>query len=309
MHTLRGNLSPIEAGTALVNIAEASIASVLWTVDLVHADGRSGGGLAVAILGDLANGNAMPDAELDVMLVYEGNQAKHVIPQFRQIDAALRALTRDSLLFAPFQRDRKMRNACSLEEFSERHRTAGTAAELLDLTRLRHVQIYGDSRTRERFEKARREALTHGASRDALITDLREMRASANQSDPLSIDDIQGGHEEVERTARYLQLVHAADTPEILTSDAMSIFRTAGTNGRIAAGTAEHLLEAATLWRNLRGIVRMIGKDKLSLQTANRQAKAVIARSCGSDDIGSLTDAVRPMATRTAASIAEAIGS
>ncbi|MCY3873943.1 MAG: fatty acid desaturase [Rhodobacteraceae bacterium] len=309
MHTLRGNLSPIEAGTALVNIAEASIASVLWIVDLVHADGRGGGGLAVAILGDLANGNAMPDAELDVMLVYEGNQANHVIPQFRQIDAALRALTRDSLLFAPFQRDRKMRNACSLEEFSERHRTAGTAAELLDLTRLRQVQIYGDSRTRERFEKARREALTHGASRDALITDLREMRASANQSDPLSIDDIQGGHEEVERTARYLQLVHAADTPEILTSDAMSIFRTAGTNGRIAAGTAEHLLEAATLWRNLRGIVRMIGKDKLSLQTANRQAKAVIARSCGSDDIGSLTDAVRPMATRTAASIAEAIGS
>ena len=309
MHTLRGNLSPVEAGKALANIAEASIASVLWTVDLVLADGRGGSGHTIAILGDLASGNAMPGAELDVMLVYEDDHAKRHVSQFRQIDAAFRALTRDSLLFAPFPRDRKMRHACSLEEFSERHRTAGTTAELLDLTRVRHVQTYGDRRTGERFEKARRDALTHGASRDALITELREMRTRADVSDPLAIDDIKGGHKDVERAARYLQLVHAADTPGILAPDAVPIFRAAGANGSIAAKTAENLLEAATMWRNLRGIVRVVGDDNASLKAATQKAKAVIAWSCGLDDIDSLTDAVRPMATRAAASIAEAIDS
>ena len=63
VHTLRGNLSPIEAGTALSNIAEASIASVLAAVaeDFAERRGaRTDGGLAAAVLGDLASREAAP---------------------------------------------------------------------------------------------------------------------------------------------------------------------------------------------------------------------------------------------------------
>ena len=63
VHTLRGNLSPIEAGTALSNIAEASIASVLAAVaeDFAERRGaRTDGGLAAAVLGDLARPRGGP---------------------------------------------------------------------------------------------------------------------------------------------------------------------------------------------------------------------------------------------------------
>lgn len=307
MHTLRGNLAPVEAGVALANIAEASVASVLWAIDQGLSRGRGGDGLSVAILGDFAGGDAMPGTELDYMLVYEAGHARHRLARCRKFDSALRALARDSLLFAPIPRDRKMRPACSLEEFTEHHRTSSTATELLDLTRVRHVQVYGDSRTCERFETARCDALTQGASRDALISELRETRASVEEPEPLAVDDIQGGHEDVERTARYLQLVHAAGAAGILAPDAVSVFRFAGTHGSIPSRPAEILAEAANMWKNLRGIVRMTGIDKVSLEAATPTAKAAIARSCGMNDIDELTDAVHSMATRATASIADVI--
>ena len=46
MHTLRGNLSPVEAGTALSNIAEASIAGVLSAAAEDFTRTRSEGGMA-----------------------------------------------------------------------------------------------------------------------------------------------------------------------------------------------------------------------------------------------------------------------
>ncbi len=307
MHTLRGNLVPVEASVALANVAEASIASVLWAIDHGSSHGRGGGGLAVAILGDLASGDAMPGTELEFMLVHESDHTRHRSAHCRQIDTALRELTRNSLLFTPIPRDRKMRPARSLDEFSEYHQASATAAEILDLTRVRLVQIYGDNRTGERFETERCDALTRGASRDALMSELREAHTCAGEPQPLAIDDVRGGHRDVERTARYLQLLHAADVPGILAPDSLNVFRSAGAHGSIAAGTAEHLAEAATMWKNLRGIVRMTGEDRGSPQAATPAAKAAIARSCGLNEFDELADAVRSMATRATASIEEAI--
>ena len=309
MHTLRGNLSPVEAGTAFANIAEASVVSVLSAVDQDFPDRNGEGGVAAVILGDLASGDAAPGAKLDVMFVCENGHVEHYETQCRHFHTALRDLSRDNLLFAPLPRDRKMHTVCSLRSLQERHQTAGApAAELLDLVRARHVLTCGNSGASERFDEVRRDILTHSVARDALIAKLREAPAYTDRPTLLAVDDIRGGRRDVERAARFLQLMHAADASEILAPDAVSVFRTAGTCGILASDTAARLAEVATMWRNLSGIIRLVAKDGVSADMASPQAKAAIARACGADDIDALTNMADSIADRAASDITALIG-
>ena len=118
-----------------------------------------------------------------------------------------------------------------------------------------------------------------------------------------SVDDMRGGYKDVERAARFLQLMHAGDLPEILAPDAVSIFRTAGERELTPSGAAERLVEASKMWQNLRGALRWLAEDGFDIETASLSTKAVIARSCGVEDFDALTAAIREMASRAAADI------
>ena len=303
VHTLRGNLSPVEAGTALSNIAEASIAAVLSAVEEDFANRSAEGGVAVAVLGDLASREAAPGVQLDVMFVYEGGPAAHYDTLCRRFLEALRALSRDNLLFAAVPREGGTSAVRSLADFSQHHRTTGSASELLDLARARCVFACGDSGVARRFDEVRLDVLTRGPARCALIAELRETPGDAAEPGSLAVDDIRGGLRDIERTARFLQLNHAAAAPEILAPAAVSAFRTAGAREFISAAAAERLVEAATMWRNLRGILRLVADDGFSAETAAPGVKAVIARSCGSDDFDALTAAIRSTAAHAACDI------
>ena len=175
-HTMRGNLSPVEAGTALSNVAEASIASLLSAVEEDFALKRGpnpGGGVAVALLGDSACGEAAPGIELDEVVVYEGGSAEYCQTLCRRLLKELRAFSCDNLLFAPAQPRDEGWEFRSLADFSRYHRTAGSASELLELTRARCVFASEGSGIGKRFEETRRELLAHGAARDALADGLR----------------------------------------------------------------------------------------------------------------------------------------
>lgn len=309
MHTLRGNLTPAEAGTAFANIAEASVVSVLSAVDRDFSGRRSEGGIAAVMLGDLASGDTMPGTRLGVRFVCgHGNMEDHET-QCRHFHAALRDLSQDNLLLAPLPPDRETPAVFSLDDLQERHQSAGApAAELLELVRARHVLTCGSRGTGERFDEVRRDLLIHSVARDALIAKLREMPSYADSPEWLAVDDIQGGRRDVDRAARFLQLTHAADAPEILVPDAVAAFRTAGACGIIASDAAERLAKAATAWRNLRGIMRLIAKDGASANTASPQAKVAIARTCEADGVDALADRVDSIANRAASDITALIG-
>ncbi len=312
VHTMRGNLSPVEAGTALSNVAEASIVTVLsavekdFVVDAVlsaadedFVDPRAEGGVAVVVLGDLASGEAAPGAELDVVFVYDGGPAKYYESLCRRFLEALRVLSRDNLLFA-VTRSHEDKPVRSLSDFVEHH--AGSAGELLDLTRARCIFTSGDSGIGRRFDEARREILAHGVARGVLIAELRETAGGATEPGLLSIDDMRGGLRDVERAARFLQLTHTV-APDIPAPGAGSVFKAAGTRGLIPDHAAERLAEAAKTWRNLRGILRLVAGDGFAVETASPKVKAVIARSCGMDDFDALTAATRETASLAAADI------
>ncbi len=303
VHTMRGNLSPVEAGTALSNVAEASIAAVLSAADEAVVDPRAQGGVAVAVLGDPASGEAFPGAELDVVFVYDGSPSEYYEVLCRRFLDALRALSRENLLFAPFPGGRERKPVRSLSDFVGYYRTTGSAGELLDLTRARCLFTSGDPDVGRRFDEARRDILATGAARGTLMAKLREAAGGAPEPGLLSIDDMRGGLRDVERAARFLQLTYAGDGPDDPAPSAGSVFKTAGSRGVIPAGVAERLVAAATTWRNLRGILRLVADDGFAIETASPRTKAAIAQACGMDDFDALIAAIRETASRAAADI------
>lgn len=307
VHTMRGSLSPSEAGTALSNVAEASIATVLTAVEEDVADRgapSSGGGVAVAVVGVLASREVAPGAELDVLFVHDGGSPDGCEALCRRFSVALRSLSQGSLLLAPLGRDWKGGAVRSLTAFAEHHRTAGTPEELLELARARCVFVSGgDTGIGTRFESLRLDALARSPARDPLIAASREADENAAAPGLLSIDDMRGGFRDVERAALLLRLTHGGDAPELLAPDAVSVFRAAGKRGLIAADVAERLVDAATMWRNLRGSLRLVTSGDSGVETAGPRVKTVIARACGLDDFTAVSNAIRDKASRVAADI------
>ena len=176
VHTMRGSLSVSEATTALSRVAEASIATVLAAVEEDFADRGvpdASGGVAVAVLGPLADGAALPGTELDVRFVYDGEPARYYEALYRRFRKALRALSRNNLLLAPLPRG-ATGELHSLAAFEEQLRNPGSGRELAALARARCVFVSGADEIEERFAEALRDAPGHSGAREVLMAELRE---------------------------------------------------------------------------------------------------------------------------------------
>jgi len=303
VHTMRGSLSMSEAGTALSRVAEASIATVLAAVEEDLEDrGVSGasGGVAVAVVGPLAGGEAMPGMELDVRFVHDGGPARYHEALVRRFRKALRTLSRDNLLLAQVPR-RGMGGLLSLTTLEDQFRNPDSAGELLALAGARCVFVSGDNETRERFEQALQDGLDQVKASDVLRASLRETAAQEVKPDLLSVADMRGGLQDLERAALALRLMlRESGTPD---EHAGSVFQAAGERGLIAADAAERLAAAAPLWRDLRGSLRLIAGDGFAVDTASSQVRTGIARACGMDDFDALAARFHDTAYLAAADI------
>ena len=305
VHTMRGSLSMKEAGTALSRVAEASIATVLAAVEEDFEDRgipRDGGGVAVAVVGPLAGGEAMPGAELDVRFVHDGGPTRYNQALVRRFRKALRGLTRHNLLLAQVPR-REMGKPVSLDALEEQIGKPDSGGEILALAGARCVFASGDNGIRERFEQALQDGLSRGAARDALMASLRETAADEVEPDLPTVADMGGGLRHLERAALALRLRFLQDESDMPDDDAASVFRAAGKRGLIAADAAERLAEAAALWRDLHGSLRLIAGDGFEVDAASSQVKTGIARACGLDDFDELAARFLDTASVAAADI------
>ena len=292
VHTMRGSLSMSEAGTALSRVAEASIATVLSAVEEDLEDrGVSGasGGVAVAVVGPLARGQAMPGDELDVRFLYDGSPARYHEALVRRFRKALRALSGDNLLLAQVPR-RGMSGLVSLAALEDQLRNADSSGELLALSGARCVFASGDHDTWARCEQILRDVPHGGTAGSVLTAPLREASADEGEPDLSSVADMRGGLRELERAALALRLMLGRDESDMSGRDAASVFREAGRQGLLAADAAERLAGAATLWRDLHGSLRLIAGDGFTVDTATSRVKAGIAGACGLDDFDALAD-------------------
>ena len=312
MHTLRGNLTPIEAGTALSNVAEASIGAVLESIDEDFGTRGATGGLAAVVLGDVASGEAAPRLELRLALVHEGGPAAHYEALCRRIRDALHALTQDNLLFAPAPRDESPVVASSLADFAVGF-AAESAAELGDaaapdkfgdLTRAKCIFTFGDPAIETQFEAARSEALAGEGRGEGSIVEPEASGSDSGETISSALQPERGGFEAVERTARLLRLQLVGGDDGMRALDSTTAFRTVGEHGLIDADAAERLAQAATLWRNLEGIRRLVADGALDVESAKPGVRVAMARACGFDGFDALATAVHETASQAATDIA-----
>lgn len=304
MHTLRGSLSPLEAGFALSNIIEASVAGALSAVVEDFTRRRPEGGVAAVLLGEPATDQATLGAELDIMFLYDGSGTPdYYRTLYERFLDALRALCRDNLLLSTIPVGRTARPLCSLADFAEYHHARGATGELLELVGSRAVFTSGDAGLGKRFADTRLEIFAHGAARDVLLNELREAREGAAGGGLQSFETMRGGLRDVERAAAYLTVAHAATAPALIGASAVSVFQCAGENELIAEDVAQRLTEAARMWCNLRSILRLLGEDDSIDKAAFPTAEEVIARSCGAGDFNALHSALGATAARAATDI------
>ena len=98
-------------------------------------------------------------------------------------------------------------------------------------------------------------------------------------------------------------MTHGGDVPELLAPDAASVFHTAGSRGLLPDGAAARLAAAEGMWRNLRGIMRLVADDGFAVDDAAARVKSVIAQSCGMDDFDALAEAIRVTASSAAGDV------
>ena len=105
---------------------------------------------------------------------------------------------------------------------------------------------------------------------------------------------MRGGLGDVERTARYLQLARVGAGLDDPAPTAAAVFDAAG---------AKPLAQAATMWRDLQGITRLVGEEGFDPTAAGPKVKSLVANACAHEDFDALRAAVTETAHQAAAQI------
>ena len=296
MHVVRGNLSPAEAAVALSNLAEASVSTVLAAVveDFVDWFGpMSNGGVAAMFLGDLASREAHPGVALEMLFVHDGSRTDDHERLCRQFRGALTDLAQGNLLFSPIPRRSKAVLALPLSRL-ERHVGTRDPDKIPALTRARCVFECGDGEIGRRFDEARSAILSDCGDDEALVSGLRERPEGPAETDLSTFVDARGGLEDVERVARFLQLTQPGLDLDDPAPTAAAVFGAAG---------AEHLEQAAGMWRTLQGVVRLVGEDGFDVARAGKNVRSLVANACGQEDVAALNAAIAETARHSAKEI------
>ncbi len=107
------------------------------------------------------------------------------------------------------------------------------------------------------------------------------------------LKQVRGGLVDLEFIAQYLQLIHAARYPEILSQSTVAALSNLHQAGLLPAAAAEALLPAARLFNDLTQILRLCVDQPFSPDSASDGLKSLLARSGGAPDFARLEADVR----------------
>ena len=330
LHMLRGLLSPVEAARPLSGVADACLDALLPPLLREFADDHGevpGGRVAVIAFGKLGSREMTVSSDLDLLFLYDHEQGQpwsdgrkrlaanaYYARLCRRLIAAVTAPTAEGKLYDVDMRLRPSGNkgpiACSLAAFESYQHEQAWTWEHQALTRAR--VIWANGGLDDSFTRIRTSVLTRPRDRAALAGDIRQMRDRIRQahgsSDMWSIKHKPGGLLDVEFIAQYLQLAHASEHPGILAGDLTAVFEAAGRAGLLDRTTAGELGDAARLWQNLQGILRLTAEGDFDQETATVASRNVIGRSCGTDMFGVLVESIQETAERAGAHFGTLLG-
>jgi glutamate-ammonia-ligase adenylyltransferase len=315
---LRGSLPAEDGARSLSNIADAAISSLYPRMEAEFArhHGRiPDSGMAVVALGKLGGREMTPSSDLDMIFIYtlppdalhsDGEKPLPASQYFARLSQrlinSLTAMTAEGRLYPVDMRLRPSGSAgpiaSSLDSFVQYNRTEAWTWEHMALTRAR--VITASPALSEKIEGVIRDILTGPRDPDGVVGDVADMRQRIDKehhTDFLwNLKYLRGGLIDIEFIAQYLQLRHAHQHPEILSSNTRTALRRIGEAKLIAAPQCRELIEAIDLWQPLQAILRLTMArdfDRAREKNIPEALQAVLAEIGGAADYEHLKDKIR----------------
>jgi glutamate-ammonia-ligase adenylyltransferase len=171
--------------------------------------------------------------------------------------------------------------ATHIDSFTHYQEREAWTWEHMALARARVVS--GSPAFAARIEAVIRDALCRRRDPDKVVVDVVDMRAAIakekGEADPWDIKYAAGGLVDFEFIAQYLQLIHAANAPDILDTSTARALEKAARVGILSAEDFDVLRQAAALFHGLTQILRLSLPGAFDPTTANAGVLALLARA------------------------------
>jgi glutamate-ammonia-ligase adenylyltransferase len=312
---LSGTVSAQQASIAFADVAEGIVHTVhgLVTDRFAAQHGRiRGQQTAIVAMGRLGSREMTASSDLDLILLYDfdpdcpdsdGPRSLHGGQYFARLTqrliSAFTTRTNYGVLYAIDMRLRPSGRAgpvaSHLISFSEYQNSEAWTWEHMALTRARVISAPEDFRAK--IENVIREVLMRPRDATIIAKDVAEMRrAIALEKGEADIWDLKyaaGGLVDIDFVAQYLQLVHAADKPDILDVSTLRVLDNATRLGVLRQSAAEILRPAAHLYHDLTQILRLCVTERFKPASSGEDLLRVMARAGDAPDFSSLEARVK----------------
>jgi [glutamine synthetase] adenylyltransferase / [glutamine synthetase]-adenylyl-L-tyrosine phosphorylase len=312
---LSGTVSAQQASVAFADVAEGIVHTVHGLVTDRFADqhGRiKGQETAIVAMGRLGSREMTASSDLDLILLYDFDpeypesdgarplQGAHYFARFTQrLISAFTTRTNYGVLYEVDMRLRPSGRAgpvaSHITSFAEYQDREAWTWEHMALTRARVISA--SPQFRSQIETIIRSVLTRPRDAAGVAKDVAEMRrAIALEKGEADIWDLKyaaGGMVDIDFIAQYLQLVHAAEKPDILDVSTLHVLDNAARLGVLPQAAAEVLRSAARLYHDLTQILRLCVSERFKPETAGEDLLRVLARAGDAPDFSSLQARVK----------------
>src|ERR1700731_1544217 len=316
---LSSTVSAQQASIAFADVAEGIVQTVHGLVSEQFAAqyGRiKGQETAILAMGRLGSREMTAASDLDLILLYDfdsehpdSDGAKslhgaHYFARFTQrLISAFTTRTNYGVLYDVDMRLRPSGRAgpvaSRFDAFADYQEREAWTWEHMALTRARVISSSPDFR--DKIERIIREVLTRPRNAAATAVDVADMRrAIALEKGERDVWDLKyaaGGMVDIDFIAQYLQLVHAADKPDILDVSTLHVLDNAARLGVLPQSEAEVLRSAARLYHDLTQILRLCVTERFKPETSGEDLLRVMARAGDAPDFSSLEARVKETQT------------
>ncbi len=301
VRVLSGSINASQAGGAYALLADRLIAALHGVVasELERAHGYvPGGGAAVIAMGKLGGREMTASSDLDLIVIYDfdptaqqSDGERPLAPSqyyARFTQRLVTALTAPMAEGKLYEVDLRLRPsgqkgpvATQLSAFADYQTSEAWTWEHLALTRARVIS--GDEALRGKVEAAIRQTLVHPRDRSKVAADVRDMRqriaADKGTANVWDLKQVRGGLVDLEFVAQFLQLVHAAQHPQVLDQNTCSAIQKLGLAGCLEAGDAEALIASTRLIHDLTQVFRLCQDGVFAPASAPKGLKELAARA------------------------------
>jgi glutamate-ammonia-ligase adenylyltransferase len=329
VRVLTGSIGADQAGGAYAQLAECMIEAMQKEVDLEmeRAHGSVPGGAAVVIaMGKLGGREMTAASDLDLIVIYDFDAAATLSSGLKPLAATqyytrytqrlISAFTSQTAEGKLYDVDMRLRPsgqkgpvATQLSSFIDYQNGSAWTWEHLALTRARVVS--GPAPLRAAVEKAVREVLTRPRDRAKIAADVRDMRSRIEKEkgtkDIWDLKQVRGGLVDLEFIAQHLQLIHAAERPEILNQNTVAALQNLQAAGLLPGQAADALLPAAWLVNNLTQILRLCLDGPFEPAKAPEGLKTLLAGAGQAPDLARLEAGLAAQEARVAALFGELV--